>query len=353
MESKQNRPGLEKRITDWQLHISNNSLTKDDIEELSLHLRDHIQELSTKDLNDEDIWLLATHHLGSPKLLDEEFSKVNPDFVTSRNWMMMLWGAMLFFILNTIFVLYPSFLIRNLDNNKSSKGVSKFIYNTFNLNIFFYSMSFLVMSLLILSIWKGRKIAAWLNQSLLKFSNGISFAILIIGFITAFMAYLNLISFTSVDFSEVRKSFDTLIFLFFTSLIILTVYTTLRYRSHDLRTFKIFNENLDWKTAFVLGLIVQLCIQFTFSYGMDALIFISPIPLYGFIGWMISKSKTVLINLFMVQAFLMCLELWAALFIDFRPMFLAFYGVDLLSLAAGLMIGKAQNNIRLQNSNDY
>ena len=347
MESKQNRPGLEKRITDWQLHISNNSLTKDDIEELSLHLRDHIQELSTKDLNDEDIWLLATHHLGSPKLLDEEFSKVNPDFVTSRNWMMMLWGAMLFFILNTIFVLYPSFLIRN------PKLIFPFVEYTFDRNTLFYSLSFLVVSLLILSIWKGRKIAAWLNQSLLKFSNGISFAILIIGFITAFMAYLNLISFTSVDFSEVRKSFDTLIFLFFTSLIILTVYTTLRYRSHDLRTFKIFNENLDWKTAFVLGLIVQLCIQFTFSYGMDALIFISPIPLYGFIGWMISKSKTVLINLFMAQAFLMCLELWAALFIDFRPMFLAFYGVDLLSLAAGLMIGKAQNNIRLQNSNDY
>ena len=69
---------LNEQIENWRNNLAQqNTLEKSDIDELESHLREEIENLTALNLSDEEAFMVATHRLGRPDSLSEEFAKVN------------------------------------------------------------------------------------------------------------------------------------------------------------------------------------------------------------------------------------------------------------------------------------
>ncbi len=65
-------------IQRWRENLARSSaLRSENLNELESHLRDSIDRLRTRELSDEEIFLIATRRVGNPQKLEQEFGKVN------------------------------------------------------------------------------------------------------------------------------------------------------------------------------------------------------------------------------------------------------------------------------------
>jgi len=73
---------LNKAISSWRLNLSEKqTCAKSDIDEMETHLREEIDSLTASKLSEQEAFLVATHRLGDPDSLAEEFAKVNTSFL--------------------------------------------------------------------------------------------------------------------------------------------------------------------------------------------------------------------------------------------------------------------------------
>lgn len=88
---------LERRLSAWRESIGRaGTLTRDDIEELELHLRDSVESLSRVGLTEEEAILVALRRIGDPTVLAVEYRKVNPGLAWARRWYWMTAGFLAF-----------------------------------------------------------------------------------------------------------------------------------------------------------------------------------------------------------------------------------------------------------------
>jgi hypothetical protein len=79
---------LNKAISSWRMNLSEKqTCARSDIDEMETHLREEIDSLTAAKLSQQEAFLVATHRLGDPDSLAEEFAKVNAS---------MLWRKRLF-----------------------------------------------------------------------------------------------------------------------------------------------------------------------------------------------------------------------------------------------------------------
>lgn len=82
---------LNQSIGQWRDSLASSAaLRAEELDELEHHLRDSMAELRTRQLTEEESFLIAARRLGSGEVLTREFSKLNPNRVwpTRLCWMM-------------------------------------------------------------------------------------------------------------------------------------------------------------------------------------------------------------------------------------------------------------------------
>jgi len=326
------------RISEWKRHFSSESVTEENLEELESHLKEDLGELIDKGLNEDEAWSVATHRIGPPESLDHEFSKVNSNFSKNRNVVIFLWGAMGFYLLQSVFLLLSGKLL------KISKGQAMPIKNL-NFDITILAISIFILTLLAIVIWKGREILDWFDSNLIKRSFGFSFGILIVGSLLMvsnfeFFSYIiNQHLFSNVP----RRSLFFLIFVFYYSLIAATIFFTMRLCDNENLSLEAYKANINWPFALMLGISGQILIQNRLSFQNEFIPVILSLPVYGFIGWIISDSRKW--KLTFTMALLPATLLWLlGTVINFSAahIFLVFYLSIMFSLFIGSRIGKWQ-----------
>jgi len=81
---------LNNAISSWRMNLSEKqTCAKSDIDEMETHLREEIDSLTAAKLSEQEAFLVATHRLGDPDSLADEFAKVN----TSILWRQRLFWA--------------------------------------------------------------------------------------------------------------------------------------------------------------------------------------------------------------------------------------------------------------------
>ncbi len=84
---------LEQAITDWKSGFENSdSVSREHLQELELHLRDTVPTLVDNGLADDEAFLVATRRLGHPTALEREFAKVNGSLLWRKRVLWMLCG---------------------------------------------------------------------------------------------------------------------------------------------------------------------------------------------------------------------------------------------------------------------
>ncbi|MVM30923.1 hypothetical protein GO755_12850 [Spirosoma sp. HMF4905] len=78
------------------------SFTTDELQELTSHLLDSIDDLQTKGLSQQEAFLIASQRLGSIDLLDQEFTKLSRSVPQQREPVLLLLGALCFIISKNI-----------------------------------------------------------------------------------------------------------------------------------------------------------------------------------------------------------------------------------------------------------
>ena len=69
---------LNEKINLWRRNLAQpQTLSGSDIDELESHLREETENLTALNLSDDEAFLVATHRLGQPHSISEEFAKVN------------------------------------------------------------------------------------------------------------------------------------------------------------------------------------------------------------------------------------------------------------------------------------
>ena len=69
---------LEEKLKEWRnFYASTGSMRKEDLDELEDHLREEIKELMSKDLSEDEAFIIAVKRLGKLQSLSKEFTKVN------------------------------------------------------------------------------------------------------------------------------------------------------------------------------------------------------------------------------------------------------------------------------------
>ena len=85
---------LEARVARWRERLSRmESLRSSDIEELEQHVRDSIASLTSSGLSDEEAFIIATHRVGEPDVLEREFACVNRGHMWSQRMFWMVAGV--------------------------------------------------------------------------------------------------------------------------------------------------------------------------------------------------------------------------------------------------------------------
>lgn len=86
---------LEEQLRHWKKSFTRMDVMRSsDIEELEQHVRDSIATLTSRGLNQEEAFVLATHRVGAPGPLVREFAKVNGRHVWSQRVFWMTAGAL-------------------------------------------------------------------------------------------------------------------------------------------------------------------------------------------------------------------------------------------------------------------
>lgn len=76
---------LEQELGKWMTQLSKlDSVRDQDLEELESHLRDSIMALTSKDLTEEEAFLIATRRMGHPSAIEREFAKASQGHSWSR-----------------------------------------------------------------------------------------------------------------------------------------------------------------------------------------------------------------------------------------------------------------------------
>lgn len=71
---------LESQIQTWRKQLyAAGSIELQDIDELEAHLRDSVDELISKDLGEEEAYILAIHRLGDISVIHDEFAKISTE----------------------------------------------------------------------------------------------------------------------------------------------------------------------------------------------------------------------------------------------------------------------------------
>jgi len=113
---------LNQAITNWRQNFKQfDQFSCDDIDELESHLRDEISVLKSKNLTDEEAFILANHRLGDPMGIKSEYQKVHPNQIWKNRFFWMLTGFVSIVLLKSlveltakVMVLVTSFLTTNL-----------------------------------------------------------------------------------------------------------------------------------------------------------------------------------------------------------------------------------------------
>jgi hypothetical protein len=86
---------LNKAINSWRMNLSEKqTCAKSDIDEMETHLREEIESLTASKLSEQEAFLVATHRLGDPDTLADEFAKVNTSILWRRRLFWMVAGIL-------------------------------------------------------------------------------------------------------------------------------------------------------------------------------------------------------------------------------------------------------------------
>ncbi|MHB9068542.1 MAG: hypothetical protein ACYC4B_32630 [Pirellulaceae bacterium] len=88
---------LEDQLQEWKRRFDRmEAMRRDDVAELEQHVRDSIVQLTSKGLNAEEAFLIATHRVGEQGEVGKEFGKVNGGLVWAHRAFWMLAGIVVF-----------------------------------------------------------------------------------------------------------------------------------------------------------------------------------------------------------------------------------------------------------------
>jgi len=346
MEPTQTGFSLNKEISNWQNIMLNGALTPDDVTELTQHLNDEIAELQSKGLNDEEAWLIARHRIGSPVMINEEFEKVNPDFIASRNWLMLFWGATLFMILQTLVIVGPGVLRFIVIRDNTDQRKLKPVMNDTTLQLILWGLCIALIILLVVNLTRANKISVWFNKLLMDYSAPISLMLIVAGSFIGFCNYayvgdqLN----GSSKFWMSKNAEDLLAIIFYGSLVFSTAYFTMRYRKQELRSFRSFCNQITWPVTLIMGMIFQLMVNSTYMFHLDVISIIITCALFGLLGWMTGHSRTFITNLLSAQTSALAIFIFGfSVNPASRLFFFMIYLVALATLIIGCFISRRNN----------
>jgi hypothetical protein len=134
---------ISQAIINWRNNFKQyDQFSKEDLDELESHLRDEISVLKTKELTDEEAFIVAKQRLGTPNKIQAEYQKANPNQVWKNRFLWMLSG----------FVLIA--LIKSLIGLTAKSVVMLTSFFTLNLQILFY-IEIIIVGICILVIGWG------------------------------------------------------------------------------------------------------------------------------------------------------------------------------------------------------
>ncbi|RZL41525.1 MAG: hypothetical protein EOP00_24685, partial [Pedobacter sp.] len=261
MDTNKNHSGIEECLKNWKKSLVHTSLTPCDIEELSIHLMESYEELLLLNLSEQEAWIIASHRIGKPEVLNQEFEKVNADFSINRNWMMLLWGAVSLLILQAVFIVAPMIFKNSIINYFNPSDNAVFIKNQY------YTIAVIVVILFVLAAIRNGQIIRKFTNSLTKYASLYGIIAIVAGLWAAFFSYIGFVKGIDINDNESRRAFSYLNFGFYFPLISLAVFATIRYYSEEVITFKKFCRNITWKHSLILGLLAQTPIQFSYSFS--------------------------------------------------------------------------------------
>lgn len=338
MDTHNNQLELKLRINHWKEGFANTALTPEDMDELSVHLTSVYNEMLELGLSENEAWMVASNRIGKPEVLHEEFKKVNSNFSVNRNWMMLLWGAVGLLILQAIFIVLPLLYSGTLLNRLKLTDERKFITGSY------YAIAIVLIVLFIFAIARSGSIINRFTNSLTKYASLYAIVAVVAGLWAAFFSYILFANYMALDggkYDEERRSLSFLMFGFYFPLIAITAFATLRYFSSEITSFKVFNKNINWKRAVIIGLIAQTPVQFSHAFPGDdnvryGIIILVSVVLFLIVGWMLSYSPKGITILAAAQAVPMAIWILGSIVNEnARLIFFVFYIVKLLALAAG------------------
>ncbi|RCH55866.1 hypothetical protein DJ568_03690 [Mucilaginibacter hurinus] len=346
MDTEKNQPDLNFRLKSWKESFSQTALTPADIEELAEHLENSYTDMLELGLTESEAWLIATHRIGEPRVIREEFEKVNNHVPVNRNWLLLLWGAVSLLILQAIFIILPiMFQNRVLDYFKPSNN-AEFMAKEY------YTIAIILVLLFLLLIIRSGKFINGFTNSLTRYASLYAIIAVVAGLWSAFFSYIIFANYSGFKYADhnsgVSGGISFLMFGFYFPLIAITAFSTLRYFSSDTIALKNFSKKINWKHAFLLGLLAQTPVQFThalpYNDGIRAsVIILLSVILFMVIGWMVGQSKKGVLNLFTAQ--LPSMGIWITGTIvneEARLIFFIFYIVKIIALFATYLWSKRQ-----------
>ncbi|WP_316791343.1 permease prefix domain 1-containing protein [Pedobacter frigoris] len=329
-------PYLNVKIVQWQSRLERTSLNADDREELKAHLDDIIQELSQSGLSEDETWTVAMKRIGSITTIEEEFEKVNPDLGFRRTGTLLIIGAVSMLFFQALFILIPVFYYKQYQAGFKEMNLPGDIRLW---PAIFYFLSLVLAGSFLVLIFKGRSLLKYLNTVALKLNTAPAFVAVLLTIISGFylIQLLNVVGLDPTGF--VSPAFKTLTQLFYFIQIILISYFFLVSSKNGVRGLLSFNRKINWKIALFLGASAGVAVTFGFTYHNAYLPVIIAFPLFVCIGWMLSYSSGVWLNLFCVQAYMMLL--WASeLSGQHSVIFTTYYLITLVFLLFGFISQK-------------
>jgi hypothetical protein len=328
------------KMIEWEAEVRKTLLTTEDQEELKTHLEDIIEELSPSNLSQEEIWTVAMNRIGSLPSIEREFIKVNPDVSFRKNSTILIYGAVLMLLFQSIFILLPAFIYNSSTrqtaiNNLSDDTYWPIIYNS--LIVFFVVV-------IIALIIKGKGIMKYFSRLVTKFNVIAAFVSVAIIISSAFFI-IQLLNVRGHDnIGDVAPKFKIITQIFYLFIIGLIVYFLLINKRNEVRNILTFNRRITWKIALLIGAGAFIVVCFSYTYRILYLPLIIGCPLFAFIGWMLSYSDRKILNLFCSQLFIMFLSL-SELSGMHSSIFISYYCITVICLIIGLNFKKVHHQL--------
>jgi len=305
MEPGQYNFNLTSEINNWQQSIRTGALTEDDIEELTSHLYDEIEDLQSKGLSDEEAFMIALKRIGHTKEIEDEYDKLNLSFSNGYNLLMLFWGASIFMLMQTVLFVGPN-LPRLI---KSKRDHIWYLLDIDLTRTLSYCFCVMVGALTVFNIVKPDKVSAMFSNLIAKYSVVAAFFSFFIGVCASWYNYSSINSNTAIDFfnkQESMLSVQLLATIFYGSVISLTAWLTLRYQKKKFRNIKIFSANLHWLSSLLLGIILTWIVNASHMAISTPLTFGTIIVCFSIGGYLVGRSKNFVLNLAMLQLYSAC-----------------------------------------------